>query len=139
MKSSFWTCVFLAAWSTGFGQEPGKGLLKIQDGKLLAEIECQEALSFSGDAKMTSQFNKVSIMLFRHNEKGEKVRGMTIKADQGSAESPSDGRVRMITLNGNVRAEQRDGTVINAKEAVIDMVEETVAFKMDIGVDIPKK
>jgi hypothetical protein len=64
---------------------------------------------------------------------------MILKADHGKGESPADGGAGKYTLSGNVRAGPGDGPVIKAKQAVIDLVEETITFKMDIGIDIPKK
>ena len=135
---SMWTFAFFVLASTGFAQEPGGEPVRTQGGKLLAEIDCQEVLSFGGDAKMFSQYTKVSITLFRSDQQGQRVNGMTLKADQVSSESTAQGGLRMLTLKGNVRVEQKDGSVITAKEAVIDFSEETITFKMDVGIVIPK-
>jgi len=134
--STLLACALLAASQVSFCQEPPKA----KDGKILLEIAAKEGLSYEGAQKLViCELKEPTVTLFRSDNKGGKVKGMILKADHCKGESPAGGGAGKYTLSGNVRAGQGDGPVINAKEAVIDLVEETVTFKMDIGIEIPKK
>ena len=137
MKNVLLTCALLMASPVSFCQEPVKG----KDGKILLEIHAKEGLSYEGAQKQViCELTEPTVTLFRSDKKGGKIKGMTLKANHCKAEtSAGGGGGGRYLLSGNVRAGQEDGSVINAKEAVIDLAEETVSFKMDIGIEIPKK
>lgn len=133
MKNVLLTCALLAMSHAGFCQEPVKG-------KILLEINAKDALSYQGaQQQVICELTDPTVAIFRSDNKGGKTRGMILKADHCKSECPAGGGGGKYTLGGNVRAMKEDGSVLYAREAVIDLAEETVTFKMDIGIDVPKK
>lgn len=124
MKSALLACALLAASSASFCQEAGKERPKAKDGERLGVIEAQESLSYTGDKGQTTlELTKPTLKFFRSNKKDGKVKWTTFSGDKGTVESqPGSGDIRKFTLNGNVRVEEPNGTIITADEAVIDLV-----------------
>lgn len=135
MKLSALALVFIAFSSVGFSQEPRKDSPKGKDEELGLEIKSHNATSWTEESgKTISEFNALSITLFRMDKTGKKAQGMIFKADHGTLESLPDGILEKFALKGNVRAEETDGTVILANEAVIDLVEQTYTVKRRIKI-----
>ena len=118
MKHSLSMAVLCAAASACFGQDAAPGSPKAKDGEILAEITAEKALSFTGDQGQTiTELSKPTVKLFRSG----KVKSITLTGDTATTESQPGKGLRKVTLKGNVRAEERDGTVTTADEAVIDL------------------
>jgi len=113
MKLSIGMCAFLVVGSAGFCQEAGKA----QDGKKIS-IDAMDGRSYPDEAGRTIiEYTKPTIKLLRSDKK------TTLMADRATSESqPGGGEIVKLTLRGNVRAEEPDGTLTTADEAVIDLV-----------------
>jgi hypothetical protein len=140
MKFFTLVCAFLAIAPAIFSQEVQKDRPKPKEGQILLEFRSQHALSYENAAKQSiCELTKTSVMLFRADGKGGKRKATTVRADRGIVESKPGAGPGKITLSGNVRAEEVDGTIISATEAVIDLVEETLTFKKRISLVTQEK
>lgn len=118
MNRSILAVAWLAAWATGWNSEAQQEAPK--PGDVHTEIRAQKALSYVDVHGLTiSEFTKASIRL-----KGlsGKVKEIALSGDVAKTETQEGGILRTITLNGNVRAEEPDGTVTTADEAVLDLI-----------------
>jgi hypothetical protein len=123
MKFSLFACALLVASSASFCQEAGKERPKAKDDETLTIVRSKNILSYTDDNGQTiSELTKPTIELFRVDNKGGKIKGTTFAGDSGTTESQPGEGLRKLTLKGNVRAEEPNGTVTTADEAVIDLV-----------------
>lgn len=127
--------------SSGFGDEPAKGGGSGQDPRVVVDIRCPSARSYRGDrGQGIVEYTKPTITLCRIDEKGAKVKGLTLSGDAGASESPAGGAaIGRLTLKGNVRGESPDGGVVRADEAERDLVAGTFTYRGRLGAAMPEK
>jgi hypothetical protein len=114
MRLFLWLLLLLAATSAASAQDAGKKI----------SIDAKDGRSYTDEKGRTIvDLTAATIKLFRSDKKDGKVVGTTLVADRATTESqPGGGEVVKLTLRGNVRAEEPDGTLTTADEAVIDLV-----------------
>jgi hypothetical protein len=116
----------LAILAAGGNSEAQQDAPKAKESQVTTVIRAQKATSYAGDHGLTiCDLTKPTIHL---KGMAGKVKELTLSGETATTESKSGEGPCTITMKGNVRAEEGDGTITTADEAVVDLTAGTFTY-----------